>query len=156
MGYLQEIDAMQRWVKATANLNSFRLSEAPPKVGRPVALLEAASRRKDRVISHYSTTRRISQYGKLYVKNLDQLADIVDKLERDLEEKQGLLPIFENSNAAAVQVGSLKAVEFELTTSDQLDVPFQIRYEVTYHRPKPVIPAATSVNTRIRIKEEGG
>jgi hypothetical protein len=147
MSYIQELDAIGRWIKATASLNSMRLVEAPPKVARPIVLWEAPNRRTDRNISRYIYVKRTSQYATLYVKSLDQLGVIMDKLETNLEERVGVLPIYDSMNT---QIGLLKAVEIEFNNSENLNVPITVQYEATYSRVQPdPLPAATSVTNKI-------
>lgn len=150
MGYAQEIDALQRWVYTAAGLTSHRLSNAPPKVARPVILWEGPNRTKGQNLGRYHYTRITSQYGKLYVNDLTQLADLIDKLEINLAEKDEWLPIYETDQPGAVQVGKLLNVRLEVGTANTVDLPITIRYEVIYNRtiPDPA-PPATYVGTRI-------
>lgn len=150
MGYKEELDALGRWLFKTTGLRSHRLSSAPPQVARPVVLWEGPGRQKGRDLGSYSFIRTVSQYGKLYVNNLDQLADIIDKLEKDLADRSDLLPVFENDQAGAKQIGWLKQVVIEVTTSTVVDVPITVRYEVVQGRITPEeAPAATKVVTRM-------
>lgn len=148
MGYIHEVDALGRWIKLTAGLNSFRLTEAPPKVARPVVLWEAPNRRKDRHVTRYVQVRRTAQYATLYAKNLDQLADIMDKLEADLLNREGVLNVYSDGTGTATQVGILKAVEIEFNNSTNLDIPFTIRYEAAYDVTPEAAPPATKVYTK--------
>ena len=150
--YDQELVALQRWVKATAGLNSVRLRDAAPKVARPIILWETPGRKKDRNLSRYLYVNRVTQYGRLYVSSLDQLIEKQEALLNDLEEKVGVLPVYGDSGTV---VASLKAVDLVFPESQgvnisSLDVPFSIKYEVTYARTKPVEPPpATYVGTRV-------
>lgn len=146
MGYIQELDAIQRFMKSAANLNSWRLQEAPVEVSRPVILWLPPNRQKDRHINRYLYVKRVSQYGTLYVNSLDQLGTLMDQLENSLEEKESLLPIFDGPN----EVGILKAVSVEFQQAENLDVPIIVRYEASYARAKPPeIPGASSISTKI-------
>jgi hypothetical protein len=150
MGYKEELDALGRWVYTTAGLQSHRLSEAPPQVARPVILWEGPNRRKGQDLGNYSFLRRVSQYGTLYVKNLDQLAESVDKLEKDLAERNDLLPMYESDQVGALQIGWLKRVELDLNTTETVNIPIIIRYEVTQDRLIPEeAPAAVTVVTKL-------
>jgi hypothetical protein len=149
MGFLQEIDALQRWVKGAAGLNSMRLTAAPPRVARPVILWETPRRGRDRNVTRYQFVNRVQQFGKLFADNLDQLLDYQARLQLDLEEKQGVLPVYDQEGAAGVQIGTIKAAVIEFGESESLDVPFTLTYEATYTRTKPTPPpAATKVITK--------
>lgn len=151
MGYKQEIDALGRWVFGVAGLRSHRLSAAPPQVARPVILWEAPSRAKGQNFGRYNFTKNTSQFGKLYVNNLDDLADLVDQLEKHLGDHDERLPIYESEAEDAPQVGWLRRVEIDLSTSQSVDVPITIKYEVTYSRPLPAeVPAATSITSKFK------
>lgn len=152
MAYLEELDALQRWIKGVANLNSFRLSEAPPKVARPIILWEPPFRSRDRNLTRYQYVTRVQQYGKLYVQSLEQFGQLSDLLLFDIEEKVGVLPIY----SAGAVAGRLKQVGIEFRQSEGLDVPFIITYEATYGRTKPEMPPpATYVGNRFEIHEKG-
>lgn len=143
MAYLEELDALQRWIYGTAGLTSLRLSEAPPKVARPVILWEAPGRGRDRNLGRWTYVNRVQQYGKLYVTSLDQLASYQEALLGDLEEKVGVLSVYNSQGAV---IAKLKNVSIEFNTTQALDVPFIIRYEATYGRTRPAAaPAATRV-----------
>lgn len=151
MGYSQEIDALGRWVYQTAGLQSHRLSSAPPKVARPVILWEGPNRRKGQNLGRYKYIKRVSQYGTLYVDNLDQLADILDKLEQDLAARDEWLPIYETDQANAAQIGKLRNVDIEVNSSETVNINFSIRYEVIYSRPEPAeAPHATTVTNKFK------
>ena len=155
MGYLRELDALGRWVYGAAGLTGHRLSTAPPQVARPVILWEAQNRAGTTNLGNYHYTRRNSQYGVLYVNNLDQLARLVDALEKDLGRRLNMLPVFESDKAEAKVVGRLKKVSFEIGNTNTLDVPFTISYEATYERILPeVLPPARVVYNR--LIEKGG
>lgn len=141
MAYLEELDALQRWIYGTAGLTSYRLTEAPPKLSRPVVLLEPPHRGKDRNLGRYSYVNRVQQYGKLHVTSLYKLTEYQEALLTDIEEKVGILPVY-NSNGE--QIARLKNVEIEFKNTTDLDVPFTITYEATYGRTRPVQPPAAS------------
>jgi len=154
VAYDQELSALQRWVKATAGLNSVRLRDAAPKVARPIILWETPGRKKDRNLSRYLYVTKVTQYGRLYVNSVDQLIDLQESLLGDLEEKVGVLPVYGNEGAV---IAYLKAVELIFPESQginitSLDVAFHITYEATYSRTKPVDPPpATFVGTRVKL-----
>lgn len=146
MDYLKELEAIQTWVKSVAGLNSYRLAEAKPKVARPIILWETPSRNRERNISRYQYVNKVRQYGRLFVSSLDEALRVQEALIKDLEEKVGIIPIMENGERIAL----LKAVEIEFTDSENLDIPFNISYEVTYGRTRPAdAPNATTVTTKV-------
>ncbi|WP_332648893.1 hypothetical protein [Lysinibacillus sp. 54212] len=156
MGYLQELEALARWVYQVTEVTSHKLSEAPPKVARPVILWEGPSRRKGENLGRYHYTKRASQYGTLYVKDLDQLGSLIDKLEKNLMDRDEWLPMFESDQANARQIGKLYKVEIDFNNTQSTDMPFTIRYEVIYSRPIPeAAPAATHVGNKVKIIEGG-
>jgi hypothetical protein len=146
MDYIKELEVIQTWIKATAGLNSYRLKEANPKVGRPVILWETPSRGRDRNISQYQYVNRVRRYGKLFVESADQADDIQEKLIKDLEEKQGVLPIKDG----VTMVGYLKAITIDFGEGVGLDIPFTIQYEATYGRTRPQQPPPASKVTNKR------
>lgn len=149
--YELEIDAIQRWIKTAAGLNSMRLTSAPPKVPRPVILWENPQRGKDRNVSRWQYVNKVQQFGKLFVNSFDEAASIQQKLQLDLEEKVGILPIYETSGK---QIAILKAVDISFKNSQELDIPIIVNYEATYSRTKPVEPPpAIFVGTKVRYKE---
>lgn len=146
--YLAELSNIQRWVKATIGINSYRLTTAPPQLPRPVILWEAPSRARDRSITRWIYVNKVIQYGKLYVSSIDQLADAEDKLITDLEERMGVLPIIREDGTV---LALLKRCEIAFNTAENLSVPFNIAYEATYTRVKPPnAPNATYVGNRIQ------
>lgn len=151
--YIQELDAIQRWVFATTGLATLRLKAAPSKVARPTILWEAASRGRDRHVSRWAYVNGVIQFGKIYVVSLDQLYRIQGQLQQDLEERLGRLPLFDKEGAEGVQVGWLTDVQVEFDNGGSneaaLDTLIRVRYEVTYNRPRPEpAPYATFVGTR--------
>jgi len=146
MDYIKELEAIQTWIKTITGLNSYRLKEAKPKLARPVILWETPSRNRDRNISQYQYVNKVRQYGRLFVSSLEEAIDVQEKLIKDLEEKLGVLPVMDGDTQLTV----LKAVELEFQDSNNLDIPFNITYEVTYGRTRPVEPPpATYVGTKI-------
>lgn len=148
--YEQEIDALQRWIKKAAGLNSIRLNSVPPKVPRPVILWENPNRGKDRNVSRWQYVTKVQQFGKLFVNSFDEAARLQQQLTIDLEERVGVLPIYENGN----QVALLKAVEITFKNSQDLDIPIIVTYEATYTRKRPeAAPAASFVGHRLVNQE---
>ncbi|EIW19915.1 MULTISPECIES: hypothetical protein [Pelosinus] len=146
--YLAELNTVQRWVKATVSINSYRLTDAPPQLPRPVIVWEAPSRGKDRNLTRWAYVNRVTQYGKLYIANIDHLADVQEKLITDLEERAGILPIYD---AAGIVIALLKRCEITFNNAENLNVPFNLVYEVTYTRTKPPeAPHATFVGNRLQ------
>lgn len=154
--YFQELDALQRWLYSVAGLTSMRLTVAPPKVARPIVLWEAPSRRRDRNINRFQYVNQVRQFGKLYAADLMQLLEYQDRLHTDLEERNGILPIYDKEGPAGVVIGHMKAADLEFTESPVLDVPFSIRYEVTYTRTRPPAPPQpVEVHSRAIPRMEG-
>lgn len=156
MGYMQEIDALQRWVWTVAGLKSYRLTEAPPKIARPAIVWETPSRSQDRNIGRWQYVNKVKQYGKLYVTSLDQLYDLQDLLGMDLAEEAeerkkyiNQLPVYSRSDQDGVIIGQLREVYIFYNNGDGLDVPMRIEYEVTYKRNRQTAPPPTSVITKI-------
>lgn len=148
--YEQEIDALQRWIKKAAGLNSMRLNSAPPKVTRPVILWEHPHRGKDRNVNRWQYVNKVQQFGKLFVNSFDEAARL-QQLIMDLEEKVGVIPIYE----AGEPVALLKAVEITFKNSQDLDIPIIVSYEATYTRNRPeAAPAASFVGTKISVRQE--
>lgn len=154
--YLQELDALQRFVWESAQLKSMRLIDAPPAVARPVLMWEAPHRRKGQEIDSYTYTMHVTQYGKLYTATLNQLNDFQEKMTVYLENGDSAagrppitLPLFDPQNE---RVGWLKQVQLEFDHSVDLDVGLQIKYRVTYSRVRPApAPPATKVGQRMKI-----
>ena len=146
MAYLQELDALQRWIKAAANLNSLRLKEAPPMIARPEILWETPVRGPRKNLDRYRYVQPVNQYGRLYVKDLEQLLEYQELLIADLEERVGRLPVY----AGAVEAAKLKEVVLEFMEGETLDAAFKLRYEATYTRVKPdPAPKATKVGIKV-------
>lgn len=149
MGNLQEIDALQRWVFQDAGLTSIKLKAAPPTVARPAILWETPQRGKAKNLNRYTYVVRVQQYGKLFVADFDQAADLQDKLLGGIEERYGVLPVYESDQADADKIAKLKAVTIDFGNSETLDIPITVTYEATYGRTKPeALPTATKVTTK--------
>lgn len=151
--YLREIDALGRFLVKAANLKSMRLTDAPPTVTRPVVLWENPHRGRSRNLNRYDYIVRVQQFGKLFVHNFNQAAEIQDKLLTYLEELVGNLEVYENDQSLKV-VGLLKQVTIEFSNTETLDIPINVTYEATYSRTRPAEPPpATIVNTRITVEQ---
>lgn len=148
--YIAELVALQRWVKATVNLDSYRANTAPPQLTRPVILWEAPHRNRERSISRWAYVNRVTQYGKLYVKDLGQLTEIQESLLSDLEEKTGLLPVY---GASDTVVAWLKRCGLTFDNAENLNVPFNLQYEIAYARTRPQDPPAAAF---VGNKVQGG
>lgn len=151
MGYKQELDALGRWVYQTVGLRSYRLDNSPPKVSRPVILWETPNSVRGQALGNYAYTKRRTQFAKLYVNNLDQLAEIMDQLEQSLADRDDYLTVFESDQPNALPIGRMHRVQFETGTSETLDVPITVRYEVIQNRtrvadPPPAISVVTSTD----------
>lgn len=156
MGYLQEIDALQRFIYKAATLKSIRLTAAPPTVARPIILWENPSRGRNKNLTRYTYVVRVQQFGKLFVSSYDEAAIFQDYLLSYLEEAYGVLPVYE-SESSVVEIAKLKNVTIEFSNSENLDIPFTLTYEATYTRRRPeVAPPAVYVGTRLTMKEKRG
>lgn len=154
MGYKQELDALGRWVYQTAGLTSYRLDSSPPQLARPVILWESPNSVKGQNLGNYAYLKRRSQFGKLYVNSVDQLAEIMDKLEQRLADLHDYLIVYESDQADALPIGRMIRVQFEVGTSTTLDIPITVRYDVIQDRTRPIEPPpATTVTT---ASEYGG
>lgn len=152
MNYLSELDALQRWLYGTAGIKSLRLTQSPPKLARPVVLFETPYVKRDRNLDRYLYVKRTQQYCKLFVNSLVELVDYQEKLTDDLENRVGILPMYDGDKV----IGHLKDVTITFNQSDSLDVPFTLEYETTYSRKKPeAAPRAVTVGNRIVIREWG-
>lgn len=149
MGLQQEIDALQRWVFQHAQLISMKLSSAPPTVARPVILWEHGQRSRTKNLTRYSYVVRCQQYGKLFVESFDQAATLQDLLLDSIEQRYGVLPVFE-AVGSDVQIATLKNVTIDFRSSETMDIPIVVAYEATYGRTRPVLPPpATKVAHKI-------
>jgi hypothetical protein len=156
MGYMQELDALQRWIWTTAQLPSFRLTAAPPKLARPVVVWEAPSRSQDRNLGRWQYVTKVTQYATLYAADLAQLIGCQDLLGLDLadetlERKKYInqLPVFDQEGPTGVVIGQLREVRLHFGNAQGLDVPLRIEYEASYSRKRVIAPAPTSVATKI-------
>lgn len=150
--YLQEIDALQRWVYRAAALRTMRLSGAPPTVARPTILWENPSRGRSKNLGQYTYVVRVQQFGKLHVENFDQAAVYQEKLLQDLEDRYGVLQVYKDDQGAEV-VALLKAVTVEFGSTETLDIPVTVTYEATYGRQRPqTAPLARVVGTKVTVQ----
>jgi len=149
MSFIQELDALQRWIFQASGLSSYRLGHAPPKLARPVIVWEPAARQATRNISRWQYIKPVTQYGKLYVANLSQLMEYQARLEQSLEELLNI-PVYDKEGIDGQVVGHLREVQLLFDQSDQtLDVLMRVSYEATYRRERPVYPAPTEVYQRV-------
>jgi hypothetical protein len=152
MDYEKELTTLQTWIKQATGLNSWKLSEMPAKLARPVIVWEPAKRSLGRNITNYAYTIDVRQYGKMYVANLNQAMQYQEVLLKDLAERGGAIPIVEDG----ATLGYLKAVNMEFTEGETLDIIFSISYQATYSRTKPTpAPNATKVGNNITLRPRG-
>lgn len=155
MTYIQEVEALQRWIYHLTSVRSFQLSDAPPKVARPVILWEIPGRSSGRRYDNFTRLKTSAQYGKLYVKSLAQYGEIISLLEKDLHNKNNELPVYSTSETSGTVIGSLIDVDFETGTAQNLDIPITIRYNAVHEQDRPDLPGpATAVFNRVTIKTE--
>lgn len=139
MDYVLELKAVQTWLKSASGLNSWRRTNAPPTLPRPVILWESPFRGRARHLHRYAYVQNVRYYGKLFVNSVDEVLLLQQKLSEDIENRCGLLDVLDDNG---VKVGLLKSVEVEFNETEGLDVPFRLSYEVAYTRTKPVDPPA--------------
>lgn len=155
MDYEKELDTVQTWLKSTAGLNSWRRAVAPPKLARPVIVWDAPHRGRTRNLSRYVYVQTVSYYGKLYVNSLDETLRLQETLLSDMEDRTGLLEVLDTDKK---HLAWLKEVELTFQDTEGLDVPFTLKYEVTYGRKKPTDPPSPlKVTTKVAVgigKEE--
>ncbi|TVX92220.1 hypothetical protein [Paenibacillus agilis] len=156
MSLSQELDAIQRWVWGAAQLASYRLTEAPAQLARPVIVWEAPSRAKARNLGRWQYTNKVTQFGTLYVASVNQLIQYQDALETDLNEEYrdrhkliNQLPIYDQAGPTGVILGQLREVQLHFENAKGLDIPIRVEYEATYKRNRTVYPAATKVVTKV-------
>lgn len=153
--YQKEMGAVQRWLKATADLNSFHVDKRPKNIPRPVAELLAPFRGRDRNLTRYKYVTKVIQYGTLYVATLADAARYQDTLLSALEESVGVISIYgmlPDGQGGEVEgvIATLTDGELSFSTAAALDVPFSLTYYVTYTRVRPPDPPpATKVGNRI-------
>lgn len=139
MDYVLELKAVQTWLKSASGLNSWRRTNAPPTLPRPVILWESPFRGRARHLHRYAYVQNVRYYGKLFVNSVDEVLLLQQKLSEDIENRCGLLDVLDDNG---VKVGLLKSVEVEFNETEGLDVPFRLSYEVAYTRTKPADPPA--------------
>lgn len=147
MDYELELQAVQKWLKTSAGLNSWRRAAAPPTLPRPVVIWESPYRGRTRHLNRYAYTQSVKYYGKLFINSLDEVLKLQNLLTEDLENRCGLLDVV---GADGIVVGFLKAAEIKFTETEGLDVPFTFSYEASYSRTKPkAIPPPNYVYTKV-------
>jgi hypothetical protein len=152
--YEKETQAIQRWLKTTAGLNSFPVAQTPPKLVRPVVMLLAPYRGRDRNVDRYRYVNKVIQYGILYAATLPQGMALQDGLSSTLEEAVGKIPIFgmvDDGTGGQIEskIAEMFDADIEYQNTNALDVPFQLTYYIQYTRVRPYTPPPTFVGTRI-------
>ncbi len=153
MDYEYELQAVQRFLKQYAGLNSWRRADAEPKLARPVVLWDSPYRGRARHLSRWSYTQSVKYFGKLYVTDVTQAVALQEKLTVNLEDLCGLLPIVDDKGD---RVGWIKnaAVEFNDASGD-LEIPFTFSYEVSYTRKRPEVPPPPRVvGTKVTVNKQ--
>lgn len=150
--YELELATVQKWIKATANLNSWRRAEAPPLLPRPVIVWESPHRSRKRNLHRYAYTQTVKYYGKLFINRLDECLRIQNTLTESLEDRLGRLEVADSNGTV---IGFMKEAVVEFTQIEGLDIPFTFSYEVTYsrHRVDP-LPPPKYVYTKVRIASD--
>lgn len=153
MLYEYELKAVQRFIKQTAGLNSWRRSDTPPKLTRPVILWESPYSGRTSHLSRWAYRQSKKYYGKLFVNNVTECVSLQEKLTFGLENLCGVLPVLDDKGT---RLGWIKEAVFEFNdASDSLDIPFTLSYVVAYTRTQPEPPpAARTVGTKVNINNE--
>jgi hypothetical protein len=145
-----ELEAIQRFCKKAAALDSVVITANPEPLARPIIVWEAPWRGKPKLITSYKYSIPVKQYGKLQVNNGNETVVVQEKLILGLEDLDGMLDILD---ANGVKVGRIQYAFWTFDTTDTTEVPFNLAYEVTYCRPLPVIPGP-AINVGTDIYEE--
>lgn len=146
MDYELELNTVQKWLKATSGLNSWRRAAAPPTLPRPVIIWESPYRGRKRNLHKYAYTQSVKYYGKLFINSVDEVLRLQNLLTEDLENRLGRLEVLDKG----ILVGYIKAAEIVFNQTEGLDVPFTFSYEVSYSRSrKEPLPPPTYVHTKV-------
>lgn len=148
MDYELELATVQKWLKTTAGLNSWRRAAAPPTLPRPVVIWESPHRSRKKNLHRYAYTQTVKYFGKLFVNSVDECLRLQNLLTENLENRLGSLELQDTTGTV---VGYIKQAEIGFTQTEGLDVPFTFSYEVTYsrHRADPT-PPPKYVYTKVR------
>lgn len=151
MEYAKEFDTIQRWLKATAGLNSFKRG-TQLNLARPVVLLDVPGRSRARHLTRYSYVQTVTWPCTLYVDTLDEAVRYQEALVTDLEDRCNVLEIVEDKK----HVGWLKNVVAKFIDGDSLDTTFTLTYEVAYKRSgwNNVDPGIDTIHTRLNVKPQ--
>lgn len=150
MNFEYELKAIQRFIKTTAGLNSWRRTATAPKLARPVVLWESPYSGRTQHISRWTYQQNKKYYGKLYVNDITECIKLQETLICGLEDLCGVLPVLDNNGN---RVGWIRDAVLEFNdASDTLEIPFTLSYEVTYARKKPEAPPAPRViGTKVTV-----
>lgn len=158
MCFEYELKAIQRFIKTTAGLNSWRRTAAPPKLARPVIIWESPYSGRTQHISRWTYQQNKKYYGKLYVNDVTECIRLQELLTFGLENLCGVLRVIDDNGN---RIGWIRDAVFEFNdASDTLDIPFTLSYEVSYARQKPEAPPTPRViGTKVTVNykdQEGG
>ena len=148
MDYELELTTVQKWIKTTAGLNSWRRAAVPPTLPRPVIVWESPHRSRKKNLHRYAYTQSVKYYGKLFVNSVDECLRLQNRLAEALENVYGRLAVHDDKGTV---IGYMKEAEIAFTQTEGLDVPFSFSYEVTYSRNRAEpIPPPNYVYTKVR------
>lgn len=152
MEYAKELDTLQRWLKSTAGLNSFKRGVGL-KLSRPVVLFDVPGRGRARHLARYAYVQTVTWPCTLYVDSLDEAVRYQEALVTSLEDKCNVLEIKdENGN----RIGWLKNVVAKFLDGDSLDSTFTLTYDVAYKRSgwDTTVPNVDTIYTKLNVKPE--
>lgn len=152
MDYDKELTAIQTWLKSTAGLESFKRG-INLKLSRPVVLFDSPGRSRSKHLTRYSYVQTVSMFGTLYVDSLDECFIYQNALMQDLEDKCGVLDVFDGNGNLE---GRLKNANLKFKEGDSLDVAFTLTYDVAYKRAgwDTVNPSIDDIHVALKVKPE--
>lgn len=149
MEYAKELETIQKWLKSTAGLNSFKRGVGL-NLSRPVVLLDVPGRSRARHLTRYSYVQTVTWPCTLYVDTLDEAVRYQEALVTDLEDRCNALEILDGN----ICIGWLKNVVAKFIDGDSLDATFTLTYEVAYKRAgwDTKNPNADYIYTKLNVK----
>ena len=146
MNFDKELTALQTWLMATTGIPSWKLKETPTKLPRPVVIWEPAFRGAKKNATLYEYVIPVQQYGHLYVTSVEQAIDYQDKLIKSLADSYDRINVVENNEI----LQKLRNIELTFEGDGSLDIPFTLKYDISYFRTQPgPAPHATTVTNKI-------
>lgn len=130
MEYNKELLTIQKWLKDTAGLNSFKRGVSL-NLSRPVVLFDVPGRSRARHLTRYSYVQTVTWPCTLYVNSLDDAVRYQEALVTDLEDRCNVLEIVTDKKE---HESWLKNVTAKFHDGDSLDTTFTLTYDVAYKR----------------------